>query len=464
MLINGRLEAGHSSYPVRNPATNGIITEAPQADEIQLNMAVDAARKQFDEWSVLSFDDRRIRLAIIREVLETHTDELAALLTQEQGRPIGQAKEEVSRCAKLVTAICSLDIERDVHFESADTEAFSEFAPLGVVAAIPPWNYPLLGAVIKIVSAAYVGNTVVVKPSPLTPVSLLKLGELIVEHLPKGLVNIVSGDNDLGQWMTTHDQIDAVSFTGSVNVGKQIMAASGAGLKRLVLELGGNDAAIVLDDVDPVSIVSELFNCAFTNSGQVCIAIKRLYIHESVYEEVCRGLVVELKRQRLGDGSEDATTMGPLQTTAQVEMMRGFVEDAVNRGATVLAQSTVPDLEGSFFPVTLLTNVPENADVMMNEAFGPILPIVPYRNVDDAISLANSTSLGLGGSIWSGDVERAKALALRLQCGTAWVNQHKVLNPMIPFGGLGDSGIQCELGTDGLKAYMNRKVVHVARI
>jgi acyl-CoA reductase-like NAD-dependent aldehyde dehydrogenase len=319
-----------------------------------------------------------------------------------------------------------------------------------VVAAITPWNYPLIVAAGKVAAAVRAGNTVVLKPSPFTPLATLRFGELLQEAFPPGVVNVISGGDELGRWMIKHPAVRKISFTGSTEAGKHILGAAVPDLKRATLELGGNDAAIVLEDVDPVAIAPRLFWGAFQNSGQVCSAIKRVYIHERVYQPLAQALTDLAKTVRVGNGLEPASEMGPVSTGPQFQRVQDLVADAKSSGGRIRAGGACIPSDGYFFEPTLFEELPEQARLVAEEQFGPVLPLLTYTNVDDAIERANGTQYGLSGSVWSANTERARSLASQLDCGTVWINQHLVVVPASPVAGHKWSGIGVENGSVGL--------------
>jgi acyl-CoA reductase-like NAD-dependent aldehyde dehydrogenase len=335
--------------------------------------------------------------------------------------------------------------------------------PLGVVAAITPWNYPLLLAGWKLGPALLVGNTVVLKPSPFTPLSTLALGRALAGVLPPGVVSVVSGGDELGAWMTSHPAVAKISFTGSVPTGKAVAAAAAPDLKRFTLELGGNDAAIVLDDADPAVIERGLFWGAFINNGQICAGIKRIYVPERLHGDVVEALAHRASRIRVGPGTDAGVQLGPVQNQQQFDRVAGLVADALARGATAAAGGHPMDRDGYFFAPTILTGVAEGTPIVDEEQFGPAVPVIGYRDLDDAVARANDTRYGLSGSVWSADPDRAAAVAERLECGTAFVNDHLTLQPYMPFGGMKWSGMGVENGPWGLAEFTALQVLYRAR-
>ena len=318
-------------------------------------------------------------------------------------------------------------------------------------------------AVWHVVPAIRAGNTVVMKPSPYTPLSSLRLAEIISSVLPSGVLNCVAGENELGQWMTEHENIQKIIFTGSIPTGKKVMNSSSATLKRLTLELGGNDAGIVLDDIDPSAVAQDIIQGAFLNNGQTCAALKRLYVHESVHDELCEKLAEAATGIPMGDGLDENNLQGPIQNKMQYDKVVDLFEDAKKQGGRVLCGGDIPDAPGYFMSYTLVADVKDGMRIVDEEQFGPLLPIIKYSDLDDAIKSANSLETGLGGSVWSSDLERAAEVASKLECGTAWVNGHGGIAPNVPFGGVKCSGIGVEFAEEGLHEYTNIQIVNVAK-
>jgi acyl-CoA reductase-like NAD-dependent aldehyde dehydrogenase len=335
--------------------------------------------------------------------------------------------------------------------------------PHGVIGVISPWNFPVVLATARFAPALLLGNTVVLKPSPHTPLTTLRLGELLRDVFPPGVLNVISGSDELGAWMTRHPGISMIAFTGSVATGKKVAESTASDLKRTVLQLGGNDAAIVLPDVNPSVVAKAIYEGAFGACGQVCMSIKRLYVHELIFDD----MVAELRKlavaARLGNGLEVDTEMGPLNNLAQLERVIELTEDARNHGAEIVAGGKRLDRPGYFFPPTIVTNITDGTRLVDEEQFGPVLPVMSFTNIDEAIARANGTHFGLDGSIWTSNVDRGIELAARLECGTAWVNRHGNFSPHVPFGGAKMSGNSVQNGQLGLDELSQLQVIHLAK-
>ena len=463
MLIDGELTGGEHRLDVIDPALGTVFAQCPAAGREQLDAAVAAARRAFPAWSRTTFEQRAELIGRMCAALRANQDWLGELLTREQGKPIGQARDEIARAAGQSEGMVKIPILTETLVDDAQRHIELQYHPLGVVGIITPWNAPINLAAGPLTSALYTGNTVVLKPSPYTPLTTLKLGEILRDIFPSGVVNVLAGGDELGQWMTAHPGIDKISFTGSVEAGKQVMARAAGTLKRITLELGGNDAAIVLDDVDPRAVAPKLFFAAFVNCGQVCMAIKRLYAHERIYDELCEALAELARKAKVGNGLDPETEIGPIQNRMQYERVLGILEDTRRRGARILAGGTVPEGPGYFIPPTVVADVPEDSRLVREEQFGPILPILKFTDIDDAVRRANDTRYGLSGSVWSRDPERAAAIAARLEVGTAWVNHHRATSAIVPFGGAKESGIGRQYSVLGLKGYMEPRVVSVLK-
>ena len=463
MTIDGVAVATEATFEVIDPATGTVNASAPDCTASQLDAAMDAAAKAYHEWR-RDESRRRDRLRAGADALMAAADDIAPILTAEQGKPLGESSMEVFGTAVWMQYYADLEIPRETiqDDDAAHVEVIQR--PLGVVAAITPWNFPLVLAAWKIAPALLAGNTMVLKPSPITPRSTLKLGEVLREVLPPGVLNVVSGLDPLGAAMTRHPAPRKISFTGSVATGKKVAAAAADDLKRTTLELGGNDPAIVLDDVDDGSIVEKLFWGAFQNNGQVCSAVKRVYVPATLHDEIVEGLAERARSVKVAPGTEADAQLGPINNRPQFDRVCELVEDAVADGAAVAAGGGPLDGDGYFYAPTILANLSDGARIVDEEQFGPALPVISYRDVDEVVSRANATHFGLSGSVWSGDAERATGIAERLECGTAWVNTHLALAPHQPFGGAKWSGIGVENGTWGLLGFSEPQVIHRAKL
>ncbi|MEI9930308.1 MAG: aldehyde dehydrogenase family protein [Rhizomicrobium sp.] len=459
LLIDGQLEAGDLTLDVINPATEEVFATCARASSKQLDRAVAAANRAFPSWSNTSMAARRAALQKIADLIEAHVSELARLLTQEQGKPIADATGEVAGLAAFFRYFTTLDLPVEVIEDTPERKVELHRKPLGVIAAIIPWNFPLILIGLKVPPALLAGNTVILKPAPTTPLSTLRLAEFLKDALPPGVLNVIADANDLGDALTSHPDIRKISFTGSTATGKKVMASAAKTLKRITLELGGNDAAIVLDDVDPSAAAPDIFQGAFMNSGQVCGAIKRLYVHESIYDRMCDELAALATAAVVGDGLEQGTQLGPLQNKMQFEKVKALIESARADG-TLLAGGEAPR-RGYFIRPIIVRDISDGTRLVDEEQFGPVLPVIRYSDLDDAIRRANASPYGLGGSVWSSNREKARAIALRMETGMVWINKHPDVAPHIPGGGAKQSGIGIEMGQDGLNEFTQLQVINI---
>jgi acyl-CoA reductase-like NAD-dependent aldehyde dehydrogenase len=459
MTIDGKAVKGSKTTGVINPATGKVFAEVPDCTKAELDQAMNAAAHAFPSWS----KDIAARRKVLNEcaaALQQPPEGLARMLTQEQGKPLDKAGQEIMGTSMWCAYTASLDLPAEVLQNNPQGRIEIRRKPLGVVAAITPWNYPLMLGMWKIAPALLAGNTIVLKPSPYTPITTLMLGEILRDIVPPGVLNVISGGDELGSWMTSHPIPRKISFTGSVETGKKVAAAAAPDLKRVTLELGGNDAAIVLSDVDLASVAPKIFWGAMENSGQICSAIKRVYVPQEMYGPMLEMLGELAKGVKVGNGLEAGTQMGPINNRPQFERVTQLVEDAKKHGAKIISGGAVGK-EGYFFAPTIVGNISDGVRLVDEEQFGPALPIIPYKDVADAVKRANATRYGLSGSVWSKDSDRGAEVAAQLECGSAWVNQHLAIAPNLPFGGAKWSGIGVENGPWGLLGFTEIQVVNV---
>ncbi|KPP92611.1 aldehyde dehydrogenase family protein [Erythrobacter sp. HL-111] len=453
MTIGGGAHRAARALPVINPATGQPFAEAPDARPDDLDAAVAAARGAFAAWAATPHGERARMVRELADAVEADADPLAALLTREQGKPIRDAAREVAGLVSWLRAAAGFAIPREVHEDSGTRYCETRRVPIGVVAAIAPWNYPLLLAAFKLGPALVTGNTVVMKPSPFTPLATLKLGEIARGILPPGVLNVVSGGDQLGPWLTAHRGIDKIAFTGSTATGRDVMRSAADGLKRLTLELGGNDPAIVMHDVDPAGLAKALFWASFGNSGQVCVASKRVYVHAGVHDAVRDALVEYAAGVTVGDGMDEATMLGPVNNRRQYDRLLDLWADCRASGLAFACGAEVPQRPGHFLNPAIIDNPPDTARIVQEEQFGPILPLLRFDDYDEAVARANASPFALGATVWAGDEEAGWALGERLRAGNVWVNECRPLSPLVPFAGHGQSGFGVENGLEGLLEY-----------
>lgn len=458
--IGGRLADSDTTFEVYNPATDEVLALAPEGSTEQLEEAVAAARAAFPSWSARSWEERSAYVTRYADALDAHRDELARLLTLEQGKPLhSMASAEVDAALYWVREVAKRSLPVEVVEDTDEHVVEIHHTPLGVVGAITPWNFPVLLGLWKVAPCLVTGNTMVLKPSPYTPLCTLRFGEIAQAVFPPGVLNVVSGGNDLGALMTAHPDIAKISFTGSTATGKKVMASGADNLKRVTLELGGNDAAIVLPGADPAELVPTLFDAAYGNSGQWCIAVKRLYVHESIHRRFVDEFVAYASAKTLGNGLDPDTDLGPIQNKMQYGKLIDLFADIRARGYDVPLGGEIDESRpGNFVPVTVVDNPPDDSRIVREEPFGPVLPILSFRDTDEVVARANDTHFGLGGSVW-GPPEEAAAVALRLETGTVWVNEIHVHGIDIPFGGHKQSGLGVENGAEGLAEFTNTKTL-----
>lgn len=461
-IIGGQAAGSGDILEVRDPATLEIAGKVDSASEEDAEAAIASAKAVFPGWAARSHEDRAAIVARCADVIEANAEDLAQLLTREQGKPLNGmgSRFEIGGAVAWTRHTASLTLPVETVQQDAEAHIAIHRKPLGVVASITPWNWPVMIAIWHIMPALLAGNTVVIKPSPNTPLTTLRVVDLLQEVLPAGVLNAVAGGNELGPVLTAHPDVAKVTFTGSIRTGQAVMESAAPTLKRLTLELGGNDAGIVLPDCDPQAIAEGLFWGALINNGQTCAALKRLYVHDDIYDDVCDALVAFAANVKVGSGSDEEALLGPLQNKMQFDIVSRLVDQAVADGARILCGGAAAEGPGYFYPVTFVADAKAGMALVDQEQFGPALPIIRYTDLDDAIAQANGLDFGLGGSIWSSDTARARDLAMRLECGTAWVNKHGAIRPDTPFGGVKSSGFGVEFGPHGLDEFVSLHVIH----
>jgi acyl-CoA reductase-like NAD-dependent aldehyde dehydrogenase len=461
LLIDGNLVAGAKSLDVINPATGKVLAVAAQADEAQAKQAIAAAKRAFGSWSKLSYADRRVYLDKFANAIEAREDEFARLLTQENGKPLVQAKGEMTRAIASLRYFAAQEVRSKTLRETEAELIVEQRYPLGVVAAITPWNFPVLLLMFKIAPALITGNAVIAKPAPSTPLTTLLLGEVAANIVPAGVFQTIVDQNDLGSLLTSHPDIAHVSFTGSTATGKKVVGSTADTLKRFTLELGGNDVAIILDDADIAAVTPKVFQSAMTNAGQICFATKRVYVPRSMIDEFCDAFGKLARDAKVGDGLQPGTTIGPIQNRTQYDKVVAFIDEAKMEGTLVAGGEKIAG-DGFFVAPTIFRDLPDTAPLVREEQFGPVLPILAYDDLDDAVARANNSQYGLGGSIWTSNPQRGIDVASRIESGTVWVNKHFALPFDVPFGGAKQSGIGRQSGVEGLEDFTEVRVVNAS--
>lgn len=439
---------------ILDPATGEVVGRTREGSPADIDAAVLAAAAAQPAWVSRPVEERNDLLNKAADAIEASAEALAELLSREQGKPLNgpNARFEVGACAAWLRANAAFALEPEVLVDEDGTHAELHYAPVGVVGAVGPWNWPMMISVWQFAPSLKMGNTVVLKPSEYTPLSVQALVAVVNEVLPADVLTVVPGDGKVGAALTDHDGVDKVMFTGSTATGQAIMRAAADNLARLTLELGGNDAGIVLEDADPKAIAADLFWGAFINTGQTCAAMKRLYVPDSLYDQVCEALVEVAGQMPMGVGLEEENVLGPLQNRQQYDIVAGLVQAAKDGGATILLGGDPDeDQPGYFYPTTLVADIDNDNALVAEEQFGPVLPIVRYSDLNQAIVWANELEVGLGSSVWGTDLEECKKVASRLEAGSTWINKHGAVDPRVPFGGVKKSGYGLEFGLEGLK-------------
>lgn len=455
-VINGSLKSTTKTRHGINPSNKKANPEVPIATPEDVDAAVNAGKAAFKKWRKVPYEERRKAIIAFADALAEQKGDFASLLTTEQGKPIAMATAEAEAGTAWLKGIASLTLDEEVIEEGNGRKVVTRYTPLGVVAAIVPWNFPIQLACGKIAPALLTGNVIIIKPSPFTPYCNLKLVELAQQFFPPGVIQALSGDDNLGPWLTAHPGIDKISFTGSTATGKKVMESASKTLKRVTLELGGNDPAIVCKSADIKTMAPAVATLGFLNSGQICLALKRIYVHEAIYEEFRDAMVAYTKTLQVGDGFKDGVFLGPVQNSMQYERVSGIFDDVEKQGYKIAVGGKIDTKSGGYFITpTIVDNPSDDSRIVVEEPFGPILPILKWSSEDEVIERANNTDMGLGASVWSTDLAEAERIGRQLDAGNVWVNSHLELSPTTPFGGHKQSGIGSEWGLSGLKQFCN---------
>ncbi|UUT35794.1 aldehyde dehydrogenase family protein [Microbacterium elymi] len=461
-LLNRVQAPAGQGREIPDAATREIIGRAPELSVADLDDAIARAKAAQSGWEALGHAQRSALLLKVADAIDANAEPLARILSREQGKPLNgpNARFEVGACSAWLRTAASTVLEPEVIVDDGETHAELHYRAIGVVGAIGPWNWPMMIAIWQIAPSLRMGNTVVIKPSEYTPLSVLAMVAVMNEVLPADVLIAISGGREVGARLAAHPDIDKVMFTGSTATGRKIIESSAGNLARLTLELGGNDAGIVLPGTDPQAIAQDLFWGAFINTGQTCAALKRLYVHDSIYDDVVDALKGIAEQTPMGDGLDEANVLGPLQNRQQFDIVSRLVEDArANGGRIVTGGAPATELGELFYPITLVADVKDGDALVDEEQFGPALPIIRYSDVEDAVASANRLNVGLGASVW-GDREQAREVAARVQAGTVWINSHGGVHPMIPFGGVKGSGYGLEFGVEGLKSVAVPQIIN----
>lgn len=464
LILGGKKVRTDVGQPIINPCTKNVIIQGPVATKEHLDEAVAAARAAFPSWSAVPWEERAEMVDRLGQLVEQFSPDIAKLLSQETGKPYHSA----ALLETTITAAWARSVAKQKLLEEDTKEGLGgiftkRYIPLGVCAVIVPWNFPLVLFMIKVSAALLTGNTVLVKPAPTTPLSTLKIVELAQQIFPPGVLSVLSGGDELGPWITAHPGFAKISFTGSTAVGRAVLQSAAPRIIPVTLELGGNDPAIVLPDVDIDEAAKGLFWAMFGNSGQICFASKRIYIHADIYESMRDALIAFAADIRIGEASDPQTQLGPIQNERQLRKLQEYIEDSRNNGYVMHERGILPkDVNhGYYMPIFIVDNPPDNARVVREEPFGLICPLLKWTDEDEVIRRANDSEYGLAASIWSKDIARAEALSRKLEAGTVWINHSKITHPDFPIGGFKMSGLGSDGGVDGLLQWVKPQVVSV---
>jgi len=462
LLIDGDLVDGADRLAVINPGTGEPFATCARADAAQLERAVAAAKRAFPAWRDGGQPQRQALLHKVADAMEARFEDFARLLTQEQGKPLAEARFELGGSIAAFRHFGAQILQPETLVDEPDSLVVEHYSPLGVVGCIVPWNFPMILLAIKVSAALSTGNTVVAKPAPTTPLTAALLGEVAAGILPPGVLNVIIDANDLGGMLSSHPDVAKISFTGSTATGRKVMASAAATLKRLTLELGGNDVAIVLEDADPAEVAAKLYAAATFNAGQTCMAAKRLYVPNAMLDEIGERLTTLASATVLGDGLDAGTQMGPIQNRMQFDKLQELMAATQSEG-TVLTGGARLNRPGYFIQPAIVRDLADDARLVTEEQFGPLVPLLSYDTIEDVLARANASDYGLGGTVWGKDLDKAAAVARAIDTGTVWINKHLDLRFDVPFGGVKQSGLGREQGQAGLKEFVDARIVSMAR-
>ncbi|MGU3376508.1 aldehyde dehydrogenase family protein [Chryseobacterium sp. M5A1_1a] len=454
-----------STFLSLNPSTLEVIGEVTNTSNEEIEAKIEKAKKAQKLWSARPDAERKEILLKVAEALQNNSKHLAEWITREQGKPLSGpgSNFEIQACVGWTQVPASLDLPEEVVFEDETRKDILYRNPIGIVAAIAPWNWPLMIAIWQIIPSLRMGNAVIIKPSEYTTFCSLEMIKVINTVLPEDLLQVITGRGQVGAYLTGHPEVGKIMFTGSIATGKKIIESSVKNMARLTLECGGNDAGIIVPGLDVAKHIENIFWGAFLNMGQTCACLKRLYVHEDDYEKVVNVLAEYCSHIPMGNGAEETNILGPIQNKMQYDKIQDLIRDSENIGADFRFKGQKPDLEGYFIPITLVGNVDNGDRIVDEEQFGPVLPIIKYKTLEEAIIKANDSENGLGASVWSDDPDQAQKVAAQLEAGTVWVNQHGAIHPFVPFGGAKQSGYGVEFGIEGLKAVTVPKVISIKK-
>ena len=462
--------ASKESIDSINPATSEVLGSIPRGGEADAHKAVQAARAAFDqgEWPRMSYQDRGDVLRQIAQLVREKASDLARLETLDNGKSIKESTLiDIPTAADTFESFASMagELKGETIPVTAPAVSYTRYEPIGVAAQIIPWNYPLLMAAWKLAPALITGNTVVLKPSTLTSLTALELAKLMDEtDLPQGVVNVVTGPgSEIGTALATSQQVDKIALTGSTETGRKVMGLAASNMKKITLELGGKSPTIVLKDADLEAALNGTLATIFLNQGQMCVAGSRLLVQEDIHEEFVQRLVAKTEKIKLGNGLDPETTMGPLISKEHRAKVLNYISTGIEEGAQLVAGGKVPEGEafekGFFLEPTIFDKVDNSMEIAQEEIFGPVLSVLTFSTLDEAVSLANATRYGLAGSVWTKDLYQANYIAERVRAGTIWINTYGSFFNEVPFGGYKESGLGRELGKAGLKEYTELKSI-----